>query len=86
MSNNSNVVTGSFQRNWLARTLDQITTWNDRRLAAAQLNAMSDRLLQDVGINRYEIGTAVKRPADYATLSAVRGVVGETSKDLSRAA
>lgn len=86
MKNNSNIVTGSFQRNWLVRTLDQITTWNNRRLARAQLNAMSDRLLQDIGINRCEIGVVVKRPADYATLSSVRGVVGEVSSDLSRAA
>ena len=86
MNNNSNVVAGSFRRGLVARTLDRISTWNERRIAVQQLNSMSDRMLQDIGIDRCNIGQAVKRPADFAELNTLHRDSSEVSRDIQRAA
>ena len=82
----ANIVEVSFRRSLTARIFDRISTWNDQRVATAQLNAMSDRLLKDIGINRYQIEQAVKRPADFAELSTIKVVSPEVSSDIQRAA
>ena len=68
MTSSSNVVKVGFDRSWLTRLVDRIRSWNDRRIAVRQLSAMSDRLLQDIGIERYEISDAVNKPAGLARL------------------
>ena len=85
-SNNSNVVAGSFRRGLVARILDRISTWNERRVAIQQLNTMSDRMLKDIGIDRCEIGQAVKRPADFAELNTLHSETSEVSPNIQRAA
>ncbi len=60
-SNRGNVVQGRFQRSILVRLVDRIRTWNDDRVAIRQLNALSDRLLQDIGIERENIAEAVRQ-------------------------
>ena len=86
MSNNSNVVVGGFERGPLTRLIDRIRTWNDRRVAVKQLTAMSDRLLQDIGINRHEIHMAVKRPSTYARLVSRHIEISDNSQGFRKAA
>ena len=69
MTSTSNVVKVEFDRSWLTRLVDRIRAWNDRRIAVRQLSAMSNRLLQDIGIERYEISEAVRRPAGLTRLT-----------------
>jgi uncharacterized protein YjiS (DUF1127 family) len=85
-SNNSNVVAGSFRRGLVARTFDRISAWNERRIATQQLNTMSDRMLKDIGIDRSEIGQAVKRPAVFAELNTLHSDSSEVSRNIQRAA
>ena len=60
-SDRGNVVQGRFQRSVLVRLVDRIRTWNDDRVAIRQLNALPDRLLQDIGIEREHIAEAVRQ-------------------------
>ena len=83
---NSNVVKGTFRRGLIARTFDRISTWNERRIAVQQLNTMSDRMLKDIGIDRCEIGQAVKRPAAFAELNIPHSDTSEVSRNIQRAA
>ena len=85
-SNNSNVVAGSFRRGLVARTLNRISTWNERRIAVQQLNTMSDRMLKDIGIDRSEIGQVVMRPAAFAELNTLHSESSEVSRKIQRAA
>ncbi len=59
-----NVIHNSFRRGIIRRIADRIKYWNERRKAIRQLTAMSDRLLQDIGIERHEIYQAVYRPGN----------------------
>ena len=72
MSNISNVVNVEFRRNPIARLWGKLLAWNERRIVVRQLNAMPDRLLSDIGIERYEISAVVSRPGAYETLAANR--------------
>ncbi len=60
-SPHSNVVQGRFQRGLVARLVDQVRTWNENRVAIRQLNSLSDRLLQDIGIERQNIAETVRQ-------------------------
>ena len=44
--------------------IDQYRTWNNRRVAAKQLNALPDRMLRDIGIERSQIEFAVAGKVD----------------------
>ena len=72
MSKISNVVNVEFRRNPIARLWGKLVAWNQKRIAIRQLSAMPDRLLQDIGIERYEISDAVNRPGTHRTLAANR--------------
>ncbi len=72
MNENSNVVHGEFRRGLLARIIDQITTWNERRVAIRQLNMLSDRMLNDIGIERFQISSVVKQPGSFVSMNAER--------------
>ena len=65
----NNVVKGRYERNWLIRLADRFWAWRECRTAVKQLSAMSDRMLQDIGIERYEISEAVRRPAGVVRLT-----------------
>ena len=72
MNENSNIVHGEFRRGLLARTLDQVKTWNERRIAVRQLSALSDRMLDDIGIDRFEISSIVRHQGSFAPISVDR--------------
>ncbi len=61
-----NIIKGEFDRSLFSRLIDQIRVWSDRRHAMRQLQAMPDRLLKDIGVQRFEISEAVKRPAGFS--------------------
>ena len=70
MNNQANVVSGSFRRNWVARSLSSFQNWNLRRRAIRELSAMPDSLLSDLGISRYEIADVVNQRGAFAKLPA----------------
>lgn len=86
MKNSATVLTGSFERGVVSRLIDRFVIWNDRRKTVRQLHTMSDRLLRDIGINRYEIDVAVRRPADFAELPVSAKVESITANKVSKAA
>ena len=43
----------------LMRLLDAIGRWHERRTTVRRLSQLNDRLLQDIGIHRHEIESAV---------------------------
>lgn len=57
----------------LRRMLDALREWNTRRLAKAELQALPNHLLNDIGVSRelidqYVDGTIVKRSASVANV------------------
>ena len=85
-SDKLNVVQGSFHRSILSRILDQVKSWNERRAAIRQLSMMPDRMLRDIGIDRYDIHTAVNRPSVFAKVAPVRTSNSEVSEGIRKAA
>lgn len=65
----SKVVRGEFNRGFLSRMIGKIRVWNENRLAMSQLEALSDRLLQDIGIERGQIREAVTRRGVFARIA-----------------
>ncbi|MEJ1159005.1 DUF1127 domain-containing protein [Prosthecomicrobium sp. N25] len=64
-------------RSLAARLLDRLRAWaehREARRAAADLGALSDRALKDIGIDRSEIGS-VTRPAPDDTRRIARGAL-----------
>ncbi len=45
------------------RRLDAIRRWHERRTTVRRLSQLNDRLLQDIGIHRHEIESAVHQSA-----------------------
>ena len=84
-SNRGTVVQGRFQRSVLVRLVDRVRTWNDDRVAIRQLNALSDRLLQDIGIERENIAEAVRHPHTGVAITRHRHAAG-TQEDFRKAA
>ena len=74
-----NVVKGSFRRNIFIRAAKRLTAWNQRRLAILELNAMSDSLLRDLGIERYQISDVVNRRGEFSGLEAIRPGVADAN-------
>ncbi len=72
MSQSRNVVKGAFRRNIAIRMWHKLSAWNQRRLAIRELNAMSDSLLRDLGIERFQISDVVNRHGDFSDLKAVK--------------
>ena len=68
LSTQENVVQGSFREGTFQRIIRQIREWNDNRRAIRQLSMMSDKLLNDIGIERYQIRDAVKNKAAFARI------------------
>lgn len=44
---------------WFWRYMNYLSTWREHRKVIKQLNAMSDKELSDIGINRYDIDRLV---------------------------
>ncbi len=86
MSDRRNVIHNSFRRGITRRIIDRIKFWTERRKAVQQLTDMSDRLLQDIGIERHEISQAVNRPGAPVKMDFERTRKPEVSEELRKAA
>ena len=82
----SNVVRGEFKRSFLSRLIDKIKTWNENRAAIRQLEGLSDRLLQDIGIDRGHIREAVTRRGIYARVAPGRTKIRAAKPEVRQAA
>ncbi len=67
MASRENVVRGSFRKPFLVRLAGRVKTWNQRRRAIRELHEMSDALLRDLGIERYQIEEVVRRGGQFAS-------------------
>lgn len=83
---NSNVVRGEFKRGIVTRAIDMIKSRYEQGLATRHLNALSDRMLKDIGIERFEISEAVRSNGAFASLIATRAPRPELYTELRRAA
>ena len=86
MGDQTNVIHNSFRRGITRRIIGRIKYWNERRAAIRQLTAMSDRLLQDIGIERHEIYQSVYRPSAPVKMVSERIGKPEVSGELRKAA
>ena len=68
MNSQKNVVSGEFRKNWIIRMLGRLKAWHLHRKTIRELNAMSDMLLRDIGIDRYEIPDVVYQRGAFANL------------------
>ena len=82
----SNVVRGEFKRSFLSRLIGKINTWFENRAAIRQLEGLSDRLLQDIGIERGHIHEAVTRRGVYARVSPDRNEIRVEKPEVRKAA
>ncbi len=85
-SESSNVVRGEFNRSFLSRIFGKIKTWNENRAAIRQLEGLSDRLLQDIGIERGQIREAVMRRDVFAKIAPGRAEIREAKPEVRQAA
>jgi uncharacterized protein YjiS (DUF1127 family) len=67
-NNQENIVRGTFRKGYFVRALQRFRSWNERRLAVIELNAMPDSLLRDLGIERYEINDVVNQTGTFVKL------------------
>jgi len=86
MKSNSNVVRGAFREGFVARIVRRIKDWSNRRQAVRQLNMMSDSLLRDIGIERYQISDVVNQRGVYAKLNVARAESVVASAEIKEAA
>ncbi len=86
MNKDSNIIQGAFERGVFTRMADKFQVWNERRVAIRQLNAMPDRLLQDIGINRYDITAAVNKSGRFAKLDTRPAGAAKDSLEFQKAA
>ena len=86
MGDRRNIIQNSFRRGITRRIIDRIKYWNERRKAVRQLMAMSDRLLQDIGIERHEIYQSVHKPCAPVKMVSERTCKPEATGELRKAA
>ena len=86
MNEKSNVVRGEFRRGMLARVIDQVKSWNERRVAIRQLSALSDRMLSDIGIDRFEISSVVRQQGSFVSIGTDRPDQSTESAEIREAA
>ena len=86
MDERNKVIHNSFRRGITRRIINRIKSWNERRESIRQLTAMSDRLLQDIGIERHEIYQSVQRPSAPVKMASERTGNPEVSGELRKAA
>ena len=86
MYKDSNIVEGAFERGVFTRMVDKYKAWNERRVAISQLSAMPDRLLKDIGIDRYDISAAVNNSGHFAKLVTRPAGAAKDSLEIQKAA
>lgn len=50
--------------NWIIRYLNYLKTWRQHRKVIKELNALDDKTLRDIGINRRDIDSLIWLHAD----------------------
>ena len=68
-NDNTNIVHRKFRLGILVRTFHKIKVLIERRNTIRQLNALSDRMLHDIGISRENIHSSVNNRATFVKLS-----------------
>jgi len=52
------------KQNWFRRYFNYLNTWREHRDTIKQLNRLTDKELNDIGINRCDIDRLVWQPED----------------------
>ncbi len=89
MKDNSKVVHGEFGRGLLSqviRTFHRIQALIERKKAIRHLNTLPDRLLRDIGVERYQIHELVRTRGTLTQLAAQPTRQPDTSTDFRRVA
>ncbi len=86
MNRHPNVVKGAFKRGVLVRVFDAFREWNARRVATMHLHGLTDRLLEDIGIDRHQIDLAVRQPTRRTRIMTRRIHAARDTADIRRAA
>lgn len=86
MNKHTRVIEGNFKRGVLARVVDNIKDWSTRRAAARHLHGLTDQLLNDIGIDRYQIDVAVRRPVGRIRVASRKIHAVQDSADIRHAA
>ncbi len=81
-----NVVHGQFRRGILVRIFHKIKMLIERRNTIRQLSALSDRMLNDIGIDRVQINSLVNRRGKFSQIISSRTEKPDTATDFRRAA
>jgi len=48
-----------FTENWAIRYINYLTTWRQHRQTIKELNMLTDKQLQDIGLNRHNISQLI---------------------------
>ncbi|WP_423905802.1 DUF1127 domain-containing protein [Candidatus Spongiihabitans sp.] len=89
MKDNSKVVHGEFGRGLLSqviRAFHRVKALIERKKAIRHLNALPDRLLRDIGVERYQIDALVRTRGTLTQLAVQPTSQPDTSADFRRAA
>ncbi len=83
---NANVVHGKFRQGIVARAFCLIKSLIERRNTIRQLNALSDRMLLDIGIERAQIRNSINHRGAFTQLVSSRTNQPDAAVDFRRAA
>ncbi len=72
--------------NWLQRIFSALGRAHARRVAMRELYALDNRLLQDIGIDRYDITAAVNNSGRFAKLVTRPAGAAKDSLEIQKAA
>ena len=61
MNNQTNIVKGAFKPDIFSHIKNTIRIWKYRRNAISHLSNLPDRLLEDIGVKRYEIVSTARK-------------------------
>lgn len=86
MKENANVVHGEFRQGIAMRAFYKIKAWMERRNTIRQLNALPDRMLLDIGIERAHIRNSINSKCAFTQLVSKRTGQPDAAADFRRAA
>ena len=86
MQKKSNIVHGSFREGLISRMIRQIKDWNHRREVIRQLHTLSDTMLRDIGVERYQIADVVNRRGRFTRVHVATPASAVPMVDIKEAA